>query len=301
MVVEYQDEQIKVSKWAIIRWLRLDRLEPERAVTSYWIPSRALLFIRIPTSLYSTIVIWASIGTSAMAGDFSRYFAHFTQMTYIGLHAYLITALYHHVCYLRTPQPHQPNSFFKQPSILNYLFSYLYHSIVVFNIITPIVYWCALSPALTSATNEETIRKEGEPPIRWWVTTSLHGVSFVLMMMEVIFSRMTLYVNMVLLVLINVVLYMFLTFIVHATTGWWVYGFLDWDQGGVAAGWYIGIGAAFIVVYFIQFLFHMLRDWVAKKLGRFPQHKTEMRQNDVETGQQLRDSGVATSRYSQEQ
>ncbi|KAI9494598.1 hypothetical protein BDB00DRAFT_817451 [Zychaea mexicana] len=293
MVVEYQDEPLKRSRWAVIRWFRLDRFQPERAVTSYWMSSKALLFIRIPTTLYSTIIMWGSIGNSSIQNEFQRYFAHFTQLTFIGLHAYLVTALYHHVRYLMTPQPHQPRSFFNQPSVLNYLFLYLYHSIVVFNIITPIVYWCALSPVASSV--DEEVTGMNEPPLQWWINTSFHGVSFVLMMTEVVFTRMTLYVNMVLLVFINVVLYMFLTFIIFATTGWWVYGFLDWSQGGITAAWYIGVGAAFIVVYFVQFLFHMLRDWVARKLGRNPR-KPEMRQaNDEEAGQfEFRDSGIAT-------
>lgn len=53
--------------------------------------------------------------------------------------------------------------------------------------------------------------------MQWWTTTSVHGVSFFMMIVDVIFNRMKLYINMVLLVFINVVLYMFLTFIVHAT------------------------------------------------------------------------------------
>ncbi|KAI8139187.1 hypothetical protein BJV82DRAFT_627509 [Fennellomyces sp. T-0311] len=298
MAIEYQDEPLPRSRWAVIRWFRLDRFRPERAVTSYWMSSKALLFIRIPTTLYSTVVMWGSIGNSARLGQFNRYFAHFTQLTFIGLHAYLVTALYHHIRYLMTSKPHQPRSFFNQPAVLNYLFSYLYHSIVVFNIITPIVYWCALSPVLSTASGTDTSGKGDTPPLQWWINTSLHGVSFVLMMTEVLFTRMTLYVNMVLAVFINVVLYMFLTFIIHATTGWWVYGFLNWDQGGMTAAWYIGIGAAFIVVYFLQFLFHMLRDWAARKLGRNPP-KREMQQVDEEGGGggQFQDSGIAYHRY----
>lgn len=62
---------------------------------------------------------------------------------------------------------------------------------------------------------------------------------------------------------------------------WWVYPFLDWRQGPVTAGWYLGIGAAFIVVFFVQYLFHLLRDWIAKKVHRY--HGKE----DVDTTQQM--------------
>ncbi|KAL1933796.1 hypothetical protein VTP01DRAFT_7886 [Rhizomucor pusillus] len=258
----YQDERLQSSRYSVIRWFGFDQFEPERAVTSYWVSSRVFLCIRIPLVLYSTVVMWADIGTTAQEGTFYKFFTYFTNLTFIGLHAYLVTALYHHVCYLLA-KPHSPRSFFKQPPVLNYLYLYLYHSIVVFNIITPVVFWAALSK--TMLTDPSSV-----PSMQWWTTTSVHGVSFFMMIVDVIFNRMKLYINMVLLVFINVVLYMFLTFIVHATNGFWVYPFLDWAQGPVTAGWYIGIGAAFIVVFFIQYAFHWFRGWLGRRFGRHP-------------------------------
>lgn len=57
----------------------------------------------------------------------------------------------------------------------------------------------------------------GINPMDAWLNVSVHGVSFFLMMFEMIFSRMQMYMNMVLLIVINVILYMFLSWIVHAT------------------------------------------------------------------------------------
>ncbi|CDH54141.1 predicted protein [Lichtheimia corymbifera JMRC:FSU:9682] len=265
----YQDDPLPQSHSAIIRWFGFDHFVPEKAVTSYWMPSKALLCIRVITCLYSTVVIWASIGTSAIQGNFQHYFAHFTEMTYIGLHAYLVTVLYHHVRYLM--HHHEPRSFFNQPSVLNYMFYYLYHTICVYNIITPIVYWAALSPQVThaSGTNPSAAQSGGyQPPIDWWINTSMHGVSFVLMATEVLFSRMRMTLRMVVIILINIILYMLLTFIIFASTGWWVYSFLDWSQGAICAAWYLGIGAAFVVVFGVMYLIHMLRDWTAKKLAQ---------------------------------
>ena len=120
MVVEFQDERLRRSKWAVIRWFRLDRLQPERAVTSYWVSSKALLFIRIPIALYSTVVIWASIGTTAQEGDFQRYFAHFTQLTFIGLHAYLIVMyLYYIYIYNKQTKKEEKNVVNKKRRIIN--------------------------------------------------------------------------------------------------------------------------------------------------------------------------------------
>ncbi|KAI7880967.1 hypothetical protein K492DRAFT_118535, partial [Lichtheimia hyalospora FSU 10163] len=54
------------------------------------------------------------------------------------------------------------------------------------------------------------------PPLDWWINTSMHGVSFVLMATEVLFSRMRMNIRMVVIILINVILYMLLTFIIYA-------------------------------------------------------------------------------------
>lgn len=57
----------------------------------------------------------------------------------------------------------------------------------------------------------------GINPMDAWLNVSVHGVSFFLMMFEMIFSRMQMYMNIVLLIVINVILYMFLSWVVHAT------------------------------------------------------------------------------------
>ncbi|KAG2222190.1 hypothetical protein INT45_014087 [Circinella minor] len=248
--MNYSDEPLKPSRYAVIRWFNFDKFIPEAAVTSHWVSSEVFLGIRTIITLYSTIVLWANIGANAQYGEFKRFFAFFTNLTFIGLHAYLVTALYHHVRYIISRK--HLGSFFDQPAFLNYLYYYLYHTILVFNIITPVVYWSLL------ANGDSKVA-----PLAIWLNVSVHGVSFFLMMFDMIFCRIKMQINMVLLVFINVVLYMFLSFIVHASAGFWVYPFLNWDQGGIAAGLYIGVAACFIIAFFIQMLFHFIRDWIA--------------------------------------
>ncbi|KAI7857297.1 hypothetical protein BDC45DRAFT_500870 [Circinella umbellata] len=253
--MNYSDEPLKPSRYAVIRWFNFDKFIPEAAVTSHWVSSEVFLGIRTIITLYSTIVLWANIGANAQYGEFERFFAFFTNLTFIGLHAYLVTALYHHVRYIISGK--HLGSFFDQPAFLNYLYYYLYHTILVFNIITPVVYWGLL------ANGDSKVA-----PLAIWLNVSVHGVSFFLMIFDMIFCRIKMQINMVLLVFINVVLYMFLSFIVHASAGFWVYPFLNWDQGGIAAGLYIGVAACFIIAFFIQMLFHFIRDWIAKITGR---------------------------------
>ncbi|KAI8889416.1 hypothetical protein K501DRAFT_329206 [Backusella circina FSU 941] len=248
----YADEPIPRSSSSFIRWFGIDDFIPEKATTSYWMSTKAFFAIRLIVTLYSTIIMWTDIGTSAKAGTFSGFFAFFTNMTFIGLHAYLVTALFHHVVYLKDGRP---SFFFYQKSFLNYLYVYLYHTIIVFNILTPVVYWGLLNAYSTKSTTLST-----------WVNVSVHGVSFFLMMSEVIIGRMEVKIRMVLPVFCTVILYMFLTFIVHATKGYWVYPFLNWSQGGIAAAWYILVGVIVIVFFFIQVLFHFIRNKIATKL-----------------------------------
>ncbi|KAG0178108.1 hypothetical protein DFQ28_003295 [Apophysomyces sp. BC1034] len=129
--MEYQDQRLEPSNYAVIRWFGFDRFVPEQAVTSHWVSSKTFLFIRLPILLYSIIVIWTDIGITASEGDGSRFFAYFTHLTFIGLHAYLVTATYHHVRYLLI-NPRRPASFLDQPTIINYLYVYLYHTIITF-------------------------------------------------------------------------------------------------------------------------------------------------------------------------
>lgn len=71
--------------------------------------------------------------------------------------------------------------------------------------------------------------------------------------------------------------------IIHRA-GWWVYPFLDWDNGPVAAGYYIGVGAAFVVVFFLQMLFHWIRVTIARCTGCAPRKRemVELEQHNKE-------------------
>jgi hypothetical protein len=88
--VHYRDEPLRPSKYAIIRWFELDTFIPERAVTSYWVSSKTFFAVRFLLTLYSTIVFWFYLISLAIYADFSGFFAQFTTLTFIGLHAYLV-------------------------------------------------------------------------------------------------------------------------------------------------------------------------------------------------------------------
>lgn len=47
--------------------------------------------------------------------------------------------------------------------------------------------------------------------------------------------------------------------------GEWLYGFLDWSKGGVAAGWYIGLLVIFALLFVLQKYIHQGRDSLLKR------------------------------------
>jgi hypothetical protein len=89
---EFQDEPLQPSRYAIFRWFGFDQFVPEGAVTSWWFSPKTHFIIRFILALYSTIVIWADIGFTASHGNFKEFFAFFTNLTFVGLHAYLIVS-----------------------------------------------------------------------------------------------------------------------------------------------------------------------------------------------------------------
>lgn len=142
----FEDKKVPPSNYAIIRWFGFDQLAPEEVVTSYWMSSKTFFVIRFTLALYSTVVIWTDIGLQAH--HLNRFFDMFTTLTFVGLHAYLIvsktlltnrlkhfffffiqTATVYHFRYLYSKNL---DFFFNQYAILNYLYVYLYHTVVTF-------------------------------------------------------------------------------------------------------------------------------------------------------------------------
>ncbi|KAI9478104.1 MAG: hypothetical protein EXX96DRAFT_569597 [Benjaminiella poitrasii] len=256
--VSFRDEPIPNSSSKLVKWFGLDDFEPERAVTSHFVSSKTLFLIRLPLVIYSLVVMWANVIYSGLTGELKHFFVYFTEFTFIGLHAYLITTLYHHIKYL---WPHQsikrPVSFLNQPSILNYLYVYLYHTVIVYNIQTPVVFWALLA--------KEKLFEAHLTPVDFWLSISLHAATLFILIIEIIFNRMVVLKKMVILVFVTVLFYLFLVFIVYATEKWWVYSFLDWSYGPSISIWYIAVSVFIVICFFFQLAVHRARDWIAQR------------------------------------
>ncbi|KAI9354009.1 hypothetical protein BD770DRAFT_392906 [Pilaira anomala] len=253
--MEYQEEYIKPSKYKVIRWLQLDEFAPERAFTSFWVSPKVFFIIRIILALYTTIVFWTYLAMSVIYARFDEFFAFFTTLTFVGIHAYFVTSCVYHFRYLKNKNV---KFLLKQPSFLNYMYVWLYCTIVVFNVLTPVVFWSILNEVGDYTENRLVI----------WLNLSVHGITLVMTVIEVIFNRMRLPIRMILPVFFTVLLYMFLAFIIFASKHVWVYSFLAWDQGPKAALWYFVVAIMIVVIFFVMLLIHLLRDYLAFKFGR---------------------------------
>ncbi|KAG0373657.1 hypothetical protein BGX24_011415 [Mortierella sp. AD032] len=131
--------------------------------------------------------------------------------------------------------------------------SLLYASVVVFHIVVPAIYWGMLfDPNNTMDT------------LNQYVDYSHHGADFACILVEMIFNRMELPWVGVLGPLLMIILYMFLAWVYFAARGEWLYGFLDWSKGGIAAGWYIGLLIIFALLFILQKYIHQGRDSALK-------------------------------------
>ncbi|KAF8975220.1 hypothetical protein BGZ46_009325 [Entomortierella lignicola] len=98
-----------------------------------------------------------------------------------------------------------------------------------------------------------------------YVDYSHHGVDLFCLLMEMIFNRMELPWVYVLGPISMIILYMFLAWVYFAARGQWLYSFLDWSKGPIAAAWYIGLLLIFTLLFVLQRYIHRGRDLALKR------------------------------------
>ncbi|KAG0271994.1 hypothetical protein BGZ95_000132 [Linnemannia exigua] len=232
------------------RFLKYDTLDLSRFVSSNIVDARTLLIVRAIVALHLTAVFIATLYVSARDKVFYMVPTTFTNLSNIGLTAYYLTATYHSHSFIKNKTF---SSLTTQHWFLTSALTLLYASVVVFHIVVPAIYWGMLfDPNNTMDT------------LNQYVDYSHHGVDFACILIEMIFNRMELPWVGVLGPLVMIILYMFLAWVYFAARGEWLYGFLDWSKGGIAAGWYIGLLLIFALLFVLQKYIHQGRDSALK-------------------------------------
>ena len=89
---------------------------------------------------------------------------------------------------------------------MHYVHFVLYHTVIHFHIIVPLVYWLFLADDLSSKT----------PAITWWRTVSMHAGDGVFMFAELWLNKQILYWSYLSITMIMLLLFMFESWIDHA-------------------------------------------------------------------------------------
>ncbi|KAF9348216.1 hypothetical protein BGX26_000365 [Mortierella sp. AD094] len=237
----------------IVRAMKLDRFEPNRIVTSNIVSPKTLAIIRGIEFLYvlaATISVWATTKGAI------HYFQFFTHLTYFGLMSYLFASTLWGYFYLRQPESERAHWVKSGSPWLGYTHWLLYSTVITFSVIVPIVFWTLLASGMNKWT-----------PVEFYQNISEHALDGVFgALFEMILSRHFLQPIHSLFVAAVMLMYMCWSFVVHATTGKWVYPFLDWSQGPKAAIYYIGIAVALFIVFFAMYFIHKYRNkWLSSR------------------------------------
>ncbi|KAG0295543.1 hypothetical protein BGZ96_011493 [Linnemannia gamsii] len=257
------------------KFLKYDTLDLSRVVSSNVVDARTLLIIRAIVALHLVAVFIATLYVSARDEVFYMVPTTFTNLSNIGLTAYYLTAVYHSHSYVKTKTL---SSLTNQHWFLTSALSLLYASVVVFHIVVPAIYWGMLFDPNNTM---DTLNK--------YVDFSHHGADFACILVEMVFNRMELPWVAILGPLGMIILYMFLAWVYFAARGEWLYGFLDWSKGPVAAGWYIGLLVIFALLFVLQKYIHQGRDSALKGrravvaaqdgTGAFEKHNLQQKDN----------------------
>ncbi|KAI1318385.1 hypothetical protein EDD11_006723 [Mortierella claussenii] len=232
---------------SITRMLRLEHFEPNRIVTSNLVSPLTLAVIRGLEFLY---VLAATISVWITADSALDYFKYFTHLTYFGLMSYLLASTLWGVFYLRQPESERAQWIKGGSPWWGYTHWLLYSTVVTYSVVVPIVFWCLLASGMGSWT-----------ALDYYQNISEHALDGVFGAIgELILSRHFLEPLHSLFVALVMVFYMLWTFITHAIQDRWVYPFLDWNQGPVAAAYYIGIAIALFIIYFALYFLHKYRN-----------------------------------------
>lgn len=226
--------------------------DAKKSVTSWFISPKSLLIIRGIICLYSWIVLIGKTVNYAMNYDAISYLTYFTHFSYIGLVAYFtLTAFCHSYGYVRKNK-------IPQHKLFNWLFWLLYHTLAHFTTIIILTYWIFFSDYFV---------KTNPQPYNWWLNISIHALNFLFAIVEVFLNRQIMVASFVILNLILEILYLGVVNIYYAEHSKWVYEFLDVTKGLKSFWWYLGLFIGFIVIYFIMYAVHMLRDYLGKNFG----------------------------------
>ncbi|KAJ3220086.1 hypothetical protein HDU67_006842 [Dinochytrium kinnereticum] len=185
-------------------------------------------------------------------GEYAKYFAYFTNFSWLGLVFYFALATYNVHVYIKSG--YSADRLKKRNPFLRWLFWNAYIVPVVFHYVIPTVFWVLLV--------ESVLRK---PTLYNWIDNLIvHGLTAVFMTVEIILSRVPMHYSQwttPIGIATLFVLYSQLAHIWFSTPdkSFWAYPFLD-TSSKLWYVWYLGVGVLFFLFFTVVTAVHRARD-----------------------------------------
>ncbi|KAF7312802.1 hypothetical protein MKEN_00963600 [Mycena kentingensis (nom. inval.)] len=227
-------------------------------VTSPFLSPGALAAVRALLGLYTLATLGTVFGFNVARGTAESFFSYFTELSFIGLTAYYLTAAVHTVAYAHS----RTYPLRRWPRIFQFLHVLLQTTITTFPFLVTIVFWVLLASPDVFQTRYST-----------WSNISIHALNSLFALIEILLTStppapwLALPVHIVMLGG-----YLGVAYITHATQGFYTYGFLDPAKGkALLAGYIVGIAVGQVVVFLLVRGVVVLRERVAGKMGSVPE------------------------------
>ncbi|KAJ3365992.1 hypothetical protein GGF32_007492 [Allomyces javanicus] len=229
--------------------LRAGIEHPKDAVTSTFLSPKGLLIWRSIVLVYGVVIVGLSIAGWAETHYSSAIYAagylfYYTHFNWYSLLAYYAMTVYFGYKYQKLGAAMTVSPVTANIHTLLHNLNSSNHPLVV------TVYWIFLSKGFANGTTMSRI-----------TSMSMHGITLVLVLSELVLGRMTMNWIALVPVLVVILLYAAWAILYHLMGGYWVYSFLDWSKPA-AAFMYPGVLLATLLFAAIMIAVHKLRDRV---------------------------------------
>ncbi|KAI8872403.1 hypothetical protein GQ42DRAFT_161352 [Ramicandelaber brevisporus] len=242
-----QQEQSLLQRMFAFHRKEFDR---ERVVSSPFVSTRTLFFIRACLSVYMLLVnIW-SLAVMISYGEALSVYYFFTNLAYIGLTSYMVAATVH----TSVAAFHKSNRYHLFDALPNFFSDVLlwlvYETAIPYAFIVTIIYWTALHRLVKYS---DTIYILSD--------VSYHALNSAFALIEMSLNRMIMKRSHAVYFCIPPVLYACMMWMIHGIYGVFIYPFLDYGTyGGAVAGYVIGLLAGFLAVFMLFTVIHDFKD-----------------------------------------
>ncbi|KAJ1887188.1 hypothetical protein LPJ66_009244 [Kickxella alabastrina] len=241
------DHSLEYRRWH--RVFRLHTLDHWRVGGARLFSTGYLVAIRAAFFVYTLFGWIFSIIFATKNHEMQYYFIRFTYLCYTGLLFYLGASLYHTYQLWRRGAP---SSFSNMPRTLQLMHWLLFASALLYATVVSVMFWSLIYKSADYPTN-----------VNRWINISVHGTNFFIMWTDMVLGSMMLspHWSHTLFFTVVVVLYLSLTYINEAASGWFPYDFINYrihkeKQIGIN----IGMLAGFVLMYYVLYGLQLLLD-----------------------------------------